>query len=1170
MSNVKRWRFMLTAGVVLITIILVSQTGFAQGNSVGAIQGTVTDSSGATLQGVKVIITNKDNNGQHAVVTGSDGIYNVPDLAIGPYRVEAQKDGFRTETAHVVVSVSKTTNIDIALAVGSTTEAINVEANITPITEDKPDRGVVLEPDTLAKLPIQVAGGARLDDSFITLAPGVTGDTFSARINGAPDFTQDFYYDGIPYMNADGGGRQEGAQAPFESVDEYSIQTNAYSAQYGRGSSLLNFHIRSGTNRLHGAAYEYLRNNVLDAPGYFERGPHTEKQHEFGFRVGGPVYIPKVYDGKDKTFFYTNFDWYKFRGGSTNSLVTLPTNAMKSGDFSALLNPAVTYGTNPCDGTQVIQGQIFDPATTQTVGGQICRTAFPGNIIPINRQSPLSAKFIALLPPSGTQAVTNNTLESLPSSPQNNLFYLFKADHGINHSLALHASYYKGNEAIPTPSLFSGPLGNGNQFIVGFWEPRVSLDWTVNPHVFNQILFSTQYTTGARFYYETVPSSFNSAITTPGIPFPALNVQGMPSFGVGATSGGASGGCWPCTFFADNLKWIKGRHNLSFGTELRWEDEKNTYAVNIGNYNFGNGTTSLPSSANSGALGFGFASLFLGTPNTVSQTGPVNVRLSKTGYRALYAQDDIKVTQKFTLNVGLRWDVSLPVSNKQGFYSSFDPNVPNPGAGGRLGSLVFAGNSGTGGCVPAGSSYCNLRLAKTYYNNWQPRIGFAYRLTDRDVLRGGFGISTIRGGASTLMGPEIAASYLNGYQAEQTLSSPDNGFSVPTAISPTWDLGIPPVGPPPAHTLQLANGQPVDYLRPVDGKSGYVQMWSMTIEHQLPYHIALEASYVGSSSVRIGANLLNANQVPVQDLSLGALLNADINSPAAVAAGIPLPYPGFTGSVAQALRPYPQYQFISDNTQNTGHQSYNSFQARAQKYFSDGLSFIASFTLSKTYTDSVDQFSTFGAPPPDTNNLGKEKSVLGGTLFNPASPRTLSIAPTYQLPIGPGKRYLPGHGVVGAVVGGWGIGGVLTYNAGDPLHIYGGTANPIFNGQERPNVVPGVNPYGHFSTPSTSLYLNPAAFSDPGAFALGNAPFAFDNIRGFPHYNENISFIKDTSVGERWGVVEFRCDTFNIFNRVTFADPDTNWNDAVTNSFGKVATQNNSPRVIQFALRYDF
>jgi hypothetical protein len=368
----------------------------------------------------------------------------------------------------------------------------------------------------------------------------------------------------------------------------------------------------------------------------------------------------------------------------------------------------------------------------------------------------------------------------------------------------------------------------------------------------------------------------------------------------------------------------------------------------------------------------------------------------------------------------------------------------------------------------------------------------------------------------------------------------------------------------------LLNGQPLAQMRRVDGKPGYVQMWSVTVERELPWRIALEGSYVGSASVRTGANLLNQNQVPVSALSLGPLLNADINSPAAVAAGIPLPFPGFTGSVAQALRPFPQFQYINSTTQNTGHQNYNAFQARAQKYFSDGLTFLASFTLSKTMTNSVDQFSTFAPNGLDTANPDRERRVLGVGLFNSASPRTLSIASTYELPIGPGKRYMSGGGVAGKIIGGWGLSALLQYNAGANLPISGGTQNPIFNGPPRPNIVAGAKQKGFSGSfnPYTQRYLNVDAFSDAGAFALGDAEPTLD-VRSFAFYNENISLIKDTKVGEGV-VVEFRADAFNIFNRTVFATPDTNWNDRTTGGFGQVTGQGNTPRILQLALRVDF
>jgi Carboxypeptidase regulatory-like domain/TonB dependent receptor len=1178
-------RTVVSVLVLLVLVVFTRQVAMAQGSADGSIRGAITDPSGASVSGVTVTVTNNATAVAKTISTGDDGVFNVLNLPPSTYTVKAEKSGFGTRlTQNVQVSVDKATTVDIRLAVGSATETVNVEASVAPITDDKPDRGVVLGAQTLAELPLQVSGNIRLVDTFLTLSPGVTGDTFSARINGAPDFSQDFYYDGIPYMNADGGGRQEALGAPFESVDEYAIITNAYNAQYGRGAGLLNFHIRSGTNQLHGGGWDYLRNNVLDSKGFFAKIAPTEKQNEFGFKLGGPVYIPKIYDGKDKTFFFANFNWFRFRGGNSNSLTTLPTAAMKTGDFSSLVNTSINLGTNPCDGSTVFAGQIFDPNTTQLVGGQTCRTAFPGNVIPIGRLSALSAQYLALIPTASSNAPINNTLVAVPSAPQNNLVYLFKVDHAINHAVTVHGSYYKGRYNTPTSPIIAGPLGTGNNFNVLGWQPRASVDWTISPRLLNQTLYSAQYTEGVRIFFPLVPSGFSSAISSPGQPYPALVVQGMPTFGTGADNGQNSGGCWPCTFFADNLKWTKGRHSLAFGTEMRWEDEKDSFSTNIGTFTFGNGTTSLPSSTTPAQLGFGFAGFFLGAPNTIAKTGHTPARLVKTGYRALYVQDDFRATKSLTINAGLRWDVSLPSWNGAGYFSTFDPNVPNPGAGGRPGSLVYAGTSGVGGCISAGgSSLCRPKIANTYYNNWQPRLGFAYRLNDKTVLRGGFGITTIRGGASTLMGPEIAANYLTGYQFQQTLISPDNGFSVPTQIQPTWDVGIPPVGAPPPRTLDVANGQGIDYMRPIDGKSGYVQEWNTTVERQFPFKIGVEASYVGSASVRTGANLLNPNQVPSKFLSLGTVLNDDINSPQAIAAGIPLPYPGFTGSVAQALRPFPQFQYITPTTQNTGHIHYNSLQLRAQKYFSNGLTFLVSYTYSQTISDSTDQFSTFGAPPLDTANQKAEKRILGGTVFGNTYPRYLTVAATYELPIGPGKRFLPVNGAAGKLVGGWNVSLVAAYDAGTVLPISGGSQQPLFNScansfaicpnaAVRPNLVAGVNPKafsgGKFH-PSTDTYLNPAAFSDPGQFAIGDAPPTLPNVRGFPYYNENISLIKNTKVSER-ATLQFRADMFNVFNRVVFAAPDTNFNDVVTGGFGKVTGQFNSPRVIQFALRMDF
>ncbi|HUY12855.1 MAG TPA: carboxypeptidase-like regulatory domain-containing protein [Terriglobia bacterium] len=1153
------------AGLLLVVYLFASGTLFAQGVSTGSIQGAITDTSGSFVPGVKVTVTNTLTNASQTITTGPDGSYSVPNLAISTYRVTAEKEGFKKEIRYnIQVNVGQASVIDIQMAVGSVSSSVTVRAQSIPITENKGDRAVILPAETIEELPLEVAGSQRLDDSFLTLSPGVTGSTFTARINGGPDQSQDFYYDGIPYMNADGGGRQEGNGPPVDAVAEYAIDTNAYSAQYGRGTGLLNFSIKSGTNQLHGGAWEYMRNNALDARGFFAPTVGTEKQNEFGGMVGGPVIIPKVYNGKDKTFFFFLMDGFRFRGGLSTSLITLPTKQMLAGDFSQLPFP------------------IYDPSTTRPDGhGGLTRDPFPGNIIPMSRLSALSKPYLDLMPTATLPGVFNNAVASVPTAPINNNNVTAKVDHYIRPGLVLHASYYQWGIVEPTSPIIPGPLGTGNNFFVHSWEPRLSLDQTLTPNVENQLLFSTQYTEGVRDFYPLVPSGFSSPLATPGLPYPGIAISGMPGFGVGLNNNQNSGGCWPCIYLADNLKWMKGKHSLSFGTEIRAEDERDAFAQNIGQYSFGNGTTSLPDSPNFGTLGYGLASFFLGTPSQASRTGFAPPRLAKTAYRAFYGQDDIHVNQRLTLNLGLRWDYSVPVNDPpHNLFSTFDPTVPNPGAGGRLGSLVFAGTSG-GPCIAqGGASLCRNVIANTYYGMWQPRVGFAYRLGDKTVVRGGFGKSSIRGGATTLMGPSVAASFLTGFQFQSVLQTPDNGISPPVQLQPTWDVGIPPIGPAPARTRSLANGQNIDFMQNVDGTNGYIMDWNLTVERELPWQVVLETSYVGSSAVGIGANLLNENQVPAADLSLGSLLYADINSPAAQAAGIRLPYAGFTGTVAQGLRPFPQYLAINANTQADGHATYHSLQMRGQRYFSDGVTFLVSFTWFKNLSNARSQFSPFYGPPLDTANQSLEKANENGP--GSTGPMDLSIAQVYDLPVGPGKKYLNTGGPVGKVIGGWSLSSILTYDNGAYLSMGGGTPNPIFNsaygdaffggGAPRPNRVPGVNPKsfqgGNFN-PAVNYYLNPAAFSDAGAFALGNAPPVLPDVRGFPYLDEDLALIKQVQITESTSL-QFRAEFFNAFNRVVFGGPDTNYSDVATGAFGKVGGQGNSPRQIQLALRFTF
>jgi Carboxypeptidase regulatory-like domain/TonB dependent receptor len=1152
---------------VCILMLLSHPLALPQGVTTGSIEGTVTDTSGAAVPGATVTITNIETNISQTISSRADGGFSIPNLAVTTYRVRVEKGGFSTAVReNVAVAVNQAAEVNVKLSPGTETQTVTVEAQAAPMTEDKGDRSTMIEAQAIEKLPLQVSSGFRQDDAFLTLAPGVTGNTFSARINGAPDFSQDFYYDGIPYMNADGGGRQENNSPPVDAIDQYAIDTNDYNAQYGRSAGILNFHIQSGTNQLHGGAWEYLRNNVLDSRGYFSATAGTEKQNEYGFKVGGPVMIPKLYDGRNKTFFFFLMDWYKFRGGLSTSLTTLPTPLMLQGNFSQLPYP------------------IYDPLTTVSDGnGGLTRQAFPGNIIPQNRVSAISAQFLPLIPTSTLPGIVNNAVVQTPAGPINTFYPLFKIDHNFSPKLILHVSYYQDKSGTPTSPIIPGPLGSGNQFYGWGKFSRVSLDQNYAANLYNQTALGVQCGGDSRVFSPLVPSNFNSPIAIPGQPYPAISIAGFAGLGSGVNNNQGGASC-VSVFFADNLKWQKGKHGLSFGTELRWEDEYDEFALNLGTYTFQSGTTSLPDSPIYGSLGSSFASFYLGDVNTYSRTGPVNNRLAKTGYRAIYVQDDIKLTPKLTVNLGLRWDLSIPVSDTHDQFSTFDPTVSNPGAGGLPGSIVFAGAQG-GACVPeGGASLCRHHIANTYWNDYGPRLGFAYQLNDKTVIRGGAGKSTLRGGATTIMGPDLATTYLAGFQFQNTLTSLNNGVSPPAQLSPTWDVGIPAVGAVPPRTRTIANNQNIDYMMPIDGKTGYSMLWSITGEHQFPGRIAWELSYVGSSNVHIGANLLNENQVPSHYLSLGSTLGADINSVQASRAGIKSPYAGFTGTVAQALRPYPQFLNIYERIQTPGHSNYHSLQTRLQKQYSNGVNFLVSYTWSKSITDGITQFSQFAAMPLDTGQRRRERQVLGANADGAANPQNLSISGSYELPIGKGKPILNRGGVVGGLAGGWAVSGVAQYSDGAPLPItnptgtsaeafaQSGSPNPIFNGQSRPNLMPGVQTklwHGGKFNPYTQYYVNQAAFSDAGPYALGNAPPTLPFATGFPSYNENISASKTTRIWES-ASFEFRADFFNVFNRVIFGLPDMNFSDVATGGFGKISSQANSPRVIQFGGRVTF
>lgn len=1150
----------------LIILSLASGMLFAQAQQ-GSIQGHVTDPSGAAIPGAKISVTNPGTNATVIATTGMAGDYVVQNLTPGVYTVTASKVGFKTAVhENVRVVVATPTEADVTLTVGEVTQKVTVTAHPAPITRTSSDIGTALTPQTVKQLPLEVSGSARQLDSFIFLTPGVQGNTFSSFVNGTPAFESDILIDGMPWLNSDEGGSFLQFRPPFGAISQFKMQTDTYSAQYGRGVGIENYAFASGTNQIHGSAFEYLRNNVLDSRGFFNPTVSIEKQNDFGFALGGPVYIPHVYDGRNKSFWYFADEAFKFRGGLRTSLITLPLAQFLQGNFTQLKD---------ANGNLI---PIYDPATTRPDGsGGLTRTQFScngvANVICPNRISTVTKAFLPLIPTATTTALVNNALVGVPANPPiNENKWSLKIDQNIfNSSNTLHASFVHTSDSFPGASpQIPGPLGNFIEQVVPSSQVRIAYDRVISPNMVNTL--SVQWMRTLTFQIpENINKTTKTLISPLGASYPNFNFSGQ-YIGMG-TGGSETNAFIPGAGLLDNINWVKGRHNLHFGVDIRFQNEDKLANTEFpGSYNFSPATTSLPDSPNFSIWGNAFASFLLGLPASFSAQNLIPMHGYRTQYYATYIQDDFRMTPKLTLNLGLRWDIPVPVYESGNRMAFFDPNVTNPGAGNLDGAIVFAGTQWGGPCIAqGGASDCRKRYASTHFNEFQPRFGFAYQLNHKTVIRGGYGITYLPGGSLYMWDGSVVSSYETGFRATEDVVSPDGGITPALA----WDQGIPAFpSPTPPFSRSVGNGQSVDYMGADSGNAPYVEQWNIGFERQLPGEISLEANYVGNRGVRLGGNMENLNQMNPKWLYLGPELGMDISClsnascPNAIAAGVQAPYPGFTGSISQALRPYPQYQFISSNVQETGSSTYEAFQVQAQKYYSRGLSFLVSYTLSKAINNGLFYgFPTFNPLPIDTYDRKREKGL------SPVDqPNVLVVSGTYELPIGAGKSFVRNaKGPLQKAIGGWGTSLILSYESGTPIGVIGGPPIPDFGGTNRPNIVRGVNPLASYSggfNPATDHYLNPAAFSQPAPFTNGgNAPRVLPNAFTFPSYNENFDLIKRTNLTERTDL-EFEAEFFNLFNRTIFCGPDGNFNDVI--GFGRVGGQCNTPRQIQFGLTLHF
>lgn len=1111
---------------------------FAQSDR-ATITGRVVDPSEAAISNASVTVVNIETGIRNTTRTNEEGNYVVPQLPVGRYEIAIEAPGFRRWVQKgVELNVAQTLSLNVRMEVGQIEQAVEVTAAPPLLETDTSDLGTVVSRERVVDLPLQVSGNMRHPGAFVFLAPGVTGTTDNTQINGSQSRAKEILMDGIGSTSPESGGLMF-TYPPVEAISEFKLVSNNFSAEYGRtGGGFEVYTTRSGTNEFHGSLWEYFRNDQLDSRGFIARTRPVNRQNEFGGAFGGPVRLPG-YNGVNRTFFHFVYGGFRYRAGALNELASLPTEAMTRGDFS-----------NVTRNNQRIV--IYDPATTRPDGaGGFTREPFPNNLIPQNRFSEVSKRWLALLPkPSNPNQLNNFQVVGKQTFDRD--AYSVKFDHQFTEQNRLNVFLYANEQSSRAPERLPGALSPAlDEKRPARWI-RVNHDYLFNATTINN--FRAGLTREPQVWSRlTSGKGLLQQIGLKGVN-PPDDVPPRVVFGDGLTAWADetknTGEQVNNTYqYADTVSHIRGKHTLRFGADARWYQTNGADPANQqGRFVFNSNETALPTAAGRASSGHSFASFLLGAVDNANYNGLFVVPGNRYRYFATFFQDDWKITRRLTLNLGLRHEIYFPRTEAFDNFSSFDPELPNPGAGNRPGAVRFLGKG-------PGRDNSRNSFADTYYRNFGPRFGFAYQLTSSTVLRGGYGLYFGPGNAT--MGLRSSQRYLFGFNAEPAYTTPDAGLT-PAFY---WDNGFPTDWPrPPFIDPTVQNGSIVRMIGRRDGRPPYFQNFQFSVQREVLPRLVVEASYVGVKGTRLGTNLISLNQVHPQYLSLGSLLTQNIDSPQAAAAGIARPYPGFRGTVAQALRPYPQYLDIENNTNPNGNSTYHALQIKLDKRLSNGLTLLGAYTWAKTISDG--DIAAGGGPAGQTYyNRRLEKAVSTNDV-----PHVVALSYTYELPLGPGKRFLNAAGVAGKLAGGWQLTGIQQYQSGRPVTLTANNTLPLFNSTLRPDAIAGLPKTLEVRDPIADRWINPAAFTIPAGFRFGTAARGYTDVRADGFLNESFGLIKRTALTEKVNLT-FRAEFFNAFNRVVFAAPQGNVSAA---NFGRVSAQSNNPRQGQLALRIDF
>jgi hypothetical protein len=1173
-------------------------------SSGGSIQGTITDPTGAVIANAVVTAEQVSTSVKTTQKTTGAGFFSISGLTPGEYTVTVQAKGFQTFVQNnITLDALQVLGLNPKLTLGSSAETVTVSTAPPQLDTTNGTLGNTIENETYEALPLNMGGAPRDPTAFVFLTPGVAGASSPyGSFNGGQGYHNEVYIDGLPTTNAAAAGGGNTASVvrglSVDAIDQFQVQTSGTSAAM-QGQGVENYTLKSGTNVYHGRLFEYFRNTVLDTWGFFSKAsinPATgfatkpvERQNEFGGTLGGPIRIPHLFDGRDKLFFFVSYDGQRYLKGANPSFLSVPTAAQRVGDFSAA-------GNQP----------IYDPNTTvcNASGTSCTRTQFvsdisnPGiplgtkNVIPQSRLSPQMLYYQNLIPLPSNTNLTNNYLAGF-NTGFNYYKYSAKVDYVLSPRDRMSFIFATGHRAANPPCCdgsglpppFTNTVGNFQTYPTGIIEEtHIFTDRLVNQFKYGVIRsagYSTNPAEDSPNFAATAAGITNvlpgqASMAAPRMGFSGNNAP--TSLGGTANSNNQANSEYGDSFIVfDSLQYIRGRHSMNFGADYDWLEDNDT-ALSTGTYlnlNYAPAETANFTANTVNPItttGLGYASYLIGNVDNYSQ---VDNRLSLTTGARFYAfspyfQDDYKVNQKLTVNLGIRWDLWSSFREVQNRLSFLDPKSINPITG-TPGILTFAGS---------GPGTCNCtRASQIPYKNFSPHVGFAYAFTSKTVVRGSFDLAFARDGGVGGRGSARQGASQLGFNSNNTFVSP-NGYSAALVLNSSNSALASVAVPTQTNTFGTgytttpgftAAGQGIAYVDPyLSKRAPYYINYNFGIQQELSPQLTFSLDYSGSGGrfLATGAgNYGNSDQLnPIYNV-LGSLLSspaspANVAKAQAILPSYQLPFPNFnpTQTIGQSLRPFPQYNGLTDAYGDFGRSSYNSMIAVLNQRTRHGLSYTFNYTWSKLFDNTGTGRTSYPAFDP-----GRERSL---SLYNHT--HNISSYFHYAEPFG------HGHHFTDVFIRGYEVSGVYTFVSGTPLAITStgcvvfasGTCepnlNPNFSGQARIN-----GEYGHGKTVAqlaTTPYLNAAAFSSPAAYTFGNAPrTAPYGLTGPGGYNFNMSLRRSFGIYKDLKLA-LQIDAINLTNHTVFSNPAVG---VSSGTFGTI-TGTNASRDLQLAARIDF